>query len=135
MMLPDIELMSPTLNKWVHTKETQMSRTMLTDEQWKQIRSHLPAQSGYHGRPYTSDHRTTVEAILWVARTGAPWRDLPESYGKWNSVYRRFRRWSQRGLFRQVLEAMMGDMDLDVAMIDGTYMKAHQHSAGAKKEV
>ena len=112
-----------------------MARTMLSDEQWEQISSHLPSETANGGRPYVSGHRTTIEAILWIARTGAPWRDLPERFGKWNTVYRRFRRWSEKGLFCTVLEAMMGDMDLDVAMIDGTYIKAHQHSAGAKKAV
>ena len=111
-----------------------MARTMLTDEQWQRISPHLPPENNNGpGRPYIGDHRTTVEAILWIARTGAPWRDLPERYGKWITVYQRFRRWSQKGLFRRLLETMMGDMDLDVAMIDGTYIKAHQHSAGAKK--
>ena len=111
-----------------------MARTILSDEQWALISPHLPPETRTGGRPYIAGHRQTVEAILWIARTGAPWRDLPESYGKWDTIYQRFRRWSAKGLFRQVLEAMMGDMDLDVAMIDGTWLKAHQHSAGAKKE-
>lgn len=112
-----------------------MARTMLSDEQWELISPHLPSETRNGGRPYTGGHRMTVEAILWVARTGAPWRDLPERFGKWNTVYRRFRRWSECGLFRTVLDSLMQGMDLDVAMIDGTYIKAHQHSAGAKKAV
>ena len=110
-----------------------MARTLLSDEQWEQILPHLPPQAGGTGRPYIGDHRTTVEGILWIARTGAPWRDLPDRFGKWCTVYRRFRRWSDKGVFRKVLESLMAGMDLDVAMIDGTYMKAHQHAAGAKK--
>ncbi len=110
-----------------------MARDILSEEQWALIEAHLPPQKGGLGRPYTGDHRNTVEGILWIARTGAPWRDLPERFGKWGTVYRRFRRWSQKGVFRQVLESLMGDLDLDVAMIDGTWLKAHQHSAGAKK--
>lgn len=111
-----------------------MARELLSDEQWEQISPHLPPEQMRGRRSYIAPHRQTVEGILWIARTGAPWRDLPERYGKWITVYQRFRRWSQKGLFRRVLEAMMGEMDLDVAMIDGTYLKAHQHSAGACKE-
>lgn len=110
-----------------------IARELLSDEQWELIEPHLPHPTRNVDRPYVGDHRTTVEGILWVARTGAPWRDLPERFGKWTTVYRRFRRWSSKGVFAQVLFSLVGDMDLDVAMIDGTYLKAHQHSAGAKK--
>lgn len=97
-----------------------MAQTMLSDEQWEQISPHLPARAANGGRTYAGDHRTAVEGILWIARTGLPWRDLPEGFGKWDTVYRRFRRWSAKGLLRRVLESLMGEMDLDVAMVNDT---------------
>lgn len=97
-----------------------MAQTMFSDEQWEQTSPHLPAKAANGGRPYVGDQSTTVEGILWIARTGAPWRDLPEGFCKWNTVYGRFRRWSAKGVLRRVLESLMGEMDLDVAMINGT---------------
>ncbi len=70
---------------------------------------------------------------MWIARTGAPWRDLPERFGRWNTVYRRFRRWSQSGVFSRVLAALDHQLNLGAAMVDGTFVKAHQHAAGAIK--
>ena len=110
-------------------------RPVLTDSQWQRIAPLLPSAAGHSGRPYSSDHRTTVEGILWIARTGAPWRDLPERFGKWNTVYQRFRRWTRSGVFDRIFtEIADSDADLDVAMIDGTFVKVHQHAAGAPKE-
>ena len=108
-------------------------RPMLTDQQWVRIKKHLPPQNGSCGRPYISDLRTTVEGTLWIARTGAPWRDLSESFGKWISVYQRFRRWTRAGVFDAVFASPAGELDLDVAMVDGTFVKVHQHAAGAPK--
>lgn len=105
---------------------------MLTDDQWARIAPLLP--NPIRGRPYCSDHRTTVEAILWIARTGAPWRDLPGRYGKWMTVYQRFRRWTRQGVFQKVFESLGGDFDLRVAMVDGTFVRVHQHGTGAPKE-
>ena len=68
-----------------------MARTMLSDEQWNKMASLLPRVSGYHGRPYQQDYRTTVEGIPWIVRTGVPWRDVPACCGHWNTVYDRFR--------------------------------------------
>ena len=108
---------------------------MLTDQQWERIASLLPSEVGHHGRPYTGSHRSTVEGILWIARTGAPWRDLPERFGKWGSVYQRFNRWSRSGVFEKVFDVLAeSESDLGVAMIDGTFVKVHQHAAGAPKE-
>ncbi len=109
-----------------------MSRPVLSDAQWERIAPLLPPPAG-RGRPYTQDHRTTIEGILWVARTGAPWRDLPASFGKWITVYQRFRRWTRAGVFQAVFDAITAEVDLAVAMIDGTFVKAHQHAAGAPK--
>ena len=109
-----------------------MSRQVLTDTQWERIAPLLPAPK--RGRPYCTAHRVTVEAILWIARTGAPWRDLPERFGKWGTVYQRFRRWTHAGVFQAVFDSLAADLDLEVAMVDGTFVKVHQHAAGAPKE-
>lgn len=113
----------------------RLMRRMLTDQQWAKIEPLLPAQrSGQRGRPYNTDHRTTIEAILWIARTGAPWRDLPPEYGKWSTVYRRFNRWAKTGIFEQVFESLGTELDLGVMMVDGTFVKVHQHGSGPPKE-
>ena len=75
-----------------------------------------------------------VEAIFWVARTGAPWRDVPKEYGRWHSVYMRFSRWGKTGVWQRVWEAVKGDPDLEQLMVDSSIVKAHQHAAGAKKK-
>ena len=82
-----------------------------------------------------SDNRRVLEGIFWIARTGSPWRDLPERFGKWNTVWRRFARWRDAGIFDATLEALVasGAGDLTIQMIDSTVIRAHQHSAGAIK--
>ena len=110
-----------------------MPRKWLSDEQWERIVPFLPAERG-KGRPYAQDHRTTVEGILWILRTGAPWRDLPPAFGKWSTVYQRFSRWAKAGVFDKVFASLSDLLDLDVVMVDGTFVKVHQHGAGAPKE-
>ena len=110
----------------------------LTDEQWAALEPHLPPQRSATGRP-AKDHRTVVEAILWRLRTGAPWRDLPERYGPWQTVYSRFRRWQRAGVWARVLAALQaeadarGELDWSLHFVDGTTVRAHPHAAGAKK--
>ena len=70
---------------------------------------------------------------MWIARTGSQWRHLPDEYGKWNSVFRRFSRWSIKGVWHRVFEAMSDDPDFEYLIIDSTIVRAHQHAAGAKK--
>ena len=111
-----------------------MARTVLPTKQWRQLQKLLPSEKGHHGRPYTQSHRRTIEGILWIARTGAPWRDLPARFGPWNSVYRRFNRWTRQGVFQTVFNSMMKDLDMDVVMVDGTFIKVHPHGTGAPKE-
>lgn len=99
---------------------------------------HLPPQRAATGRP-AKDHRLIVEGILWRLRTGAPWRDLPERYGPWQSVYTRFRRWQRAGVWGRALAALQaqadarGDLDWSLHFLDGTVIRAHPHAAGAKK--
>ena len=73
-----------------------------------------------------------VEGVLWIVRTGAPWRDLPEVFGEWNSVFRRFSRWSQKGVWQRIFEALSDDPDFEYLIIDSTIVRAHQHASGAK---
>jgi transposase len=108
-------------------------RGELSDEAWEIITRFLPPQRGGVGRP-PSDHRPFVNGMLWVLRTGAPWRDLPVEYGKWNSIYQRFARWSKRGVWDAILEAVAnaGRADHSHHSLDSTVIRAHQHAAGAK---
>jgi transposase len=108
-----------------------LDRTVLSDVQWERIAPVVPGKDGDPGRSGT-DNRLFVEAVLWVARTGAPWRDLPSGFGNWNSVFRRFRRWAQKGVFDSIFEALSGDPDFEYVMIDGTIIRVHQHGSGAK---
>lgn len=110
-----------------------MPRTMLSDAQWRRLAPLLP-EMRTRGRPYADDHRLTVEGILWVVRNGVPWRELPERFGNWITVYQRFRRWTERGVFQRVFDSLAGELDLSVAMVDGTFVKVHQHAVGARKE-
>ncbi len=113
-------------------------RHELTDDQWQQLAPLLPPQRPSTGRP-AKDHRTVLNGIVWILRSGAPWRDLPERYGSWKTVYSRFRRWRETGLWDRILLALQADaahdgtLDGSLIMIDGTNIRAHQHAAGAKK--
>lgn len=108
-----------------------MPRSLLNDRMWAKLEPLLPPESGRRGRP-SLPNRPFVEAILWKHRTGAPWRDLPESFGPWISVFTRFNRWSRVGVWQAVLEVLRGDADTEWVMLDGTIIRAHQHAAGAK---
>jgi transposase len=92
---------------------------------------HCLGKKGDPGRT-GGDNRLFVEAVLWIARTGSPWRDLPPLFGQWNSVFRRFRDWVKAGVFERLFEAVSGDPDLEYAMVDGTIVKVHRHGQGAK---
>lgn len=105
----------------------------LTGAQWARIEPLLPAASKKGGRP-PRPHRIMVEAMLWILRTGAPWRDLPSAYGPWKSVYTRFSRWSAKGVFALLVEALSRDRDTEGYSIDATIVRAHQDASGAAKE-
>jgi len=109
-----------------------MDRLVLSDADWDRMSGLIigrPDQKGSTGR----DNRMFVEGVLWIVRTGSPWRDLPEVFGDWNSAFRRFSRWSQKGVWRRIFEAMSGDPDFEYLIIDSTIVRAHQHASGAKK--
>ncbi|MFH8630891.1 IS5 family transposase [Streptomyces lydicus] len=114
-----------------------MSRGDLTNREWSLLEPHLPPLGGRGGR--WSDHRTVLNGILFRVRTGVPWRDLPERYGCWKTVYERHRRWSADGTWDRLLQAVQADADLvgriDWSMVgvDSTSCRAHQHAAGARK--
>jgi transposase len=108
-------------------------RHALKDSEWEQIQDHLPGRFGTVGKP-AQDNRQFVEAVLWIAKTGAPWRDLPERFGRWNSVWRRFRRWALDGIWEAVFSLLSVAADLEEMMLDATIVRAHQHAAGAPKK-
>ncbi len=108
-----------------------MIRRSLTDAQWALICDLVPGKQGDSGKT-GKDNRLFVDAVLWLCRTGAPWRDLPGEFGPWYSVYTRFWRWSRRGGWESLFKAMVKDPDFEYLMIDSTIVRAHQHAAGAK---
>jgi len=115
-----------------------MRRHELTDDQWDRLASLLPPQRPPTGRP-AKDHRTIVSGIVQILRTGAPWRDLPERYGSWKTVYSRVRRWQQAGIWERILTELQaeaahdGRLDDTLILIDSRSIRAHQHAAGARK--
>jgi transposase len=109
----------------------------LTNTQWERLAPLLPPEKPAVGKP-NKDHRGVVNGILWKLRTGAPWRDLPERYGPWSTVYSRFRRWRLAGVWDRLFAAVQqqadaaGGLDWALHFVDGTVIRAHQHAAGAK---
>lgn len=106
-------------------------RHELNDDQWLRIESLLPGREGDPGRT-AEDNRRFVNAVRWIAKTGAPWRDLPERFGKWNSVFQRFHRWCKQGVWKRVAEALGQDFALEDLLLDSTVIRTHQHAAGGK---
>jgi len=108
-----------------------MERFVLTDAQWAKMEPHRlgkPTDPGRSG----SDNRRFGEAVLWIVRTGSPWRDLPTFFGNWNSVFKRYRDWAKAGVFARLFEACADEPDMEYAMIDATIVKVHRHGQGAK---
>ena len=108
-----------------------MIRRELTSAQWRRIEQLVPGKEGDKGR-HAEDNRLFVDAVLWIARSGAPWRDLPGEFGNWNSVFQRFRRWAKKGVWQRVFRALIEHPDFEYLIIDSTIVRAHQHAAGAK---
>ncbi|MCK6103632.1 IS5 family transposase [Brevundimonas sp. EYE_349] len=108
-----------------------MDRDVLTDAQWAKIEPHClgkPSDPGRSGR----NNRQFLEAVLWIARTGSPWRDLPERFGNWSTAFRRFRDWREADVFKRIFDALSDEPDLEYAMIDAKIVKVHRHGQGAK---
>ena len=105
----------------------------MSDEEWAFFEGFILAVRAPNGRKPTN-HRLVLDGIFWIARTGAPWRDLPGEFGKWSSVYRQFRRWTLSGLWEDIMEALnqSGAVPSTLQMIDSTVIRAHHQAAGAK---
>ena len=110
-----------------------MRRNALRDDQWCRIKEFLPGRDGHVGGR-AEDNRLFVEAVLYRYRTGCPWRDLPERFGKWKAVHQGFSRWAESGVFARIFTMLGSDHDNEYMMIDATIVRAHQHSAGAVKK-
>ena len=110
-----------------------MARMWLRNDQFERIAALLPGKASDPGRT-AANNRLFVEAVLWIARTGSPWRDLPTEFGSWNSAYQRFARWSRRGIWHCVFARLAQDADFEEVFIDSTIVRAHQHAAGAPKK-
>lgn len=108
-----------------------MIRLVLRDDQWERVAPLLPGKPSDPGVT-ARDNRLFLEGVLWIARTGSPWRDMPEAFGNWNSVWRRFRRWALKGVFDRVFNSLSEDPDFEYVIIDGTIVRVHQHGTGAK---
>ena len=105
----------------------------LTSAQWQRIEPLLPSPSKKGGRPPKS-HKVVIEALVWILRTGAPWRDMPSAYGPWKTIYTRFGRWSDSGVLARLFEALAREHDAEGFLIDATIVRAHQDAAGAAKK-
>ena len=107
-----------------------LPRHAISDANWDRVKDLLPGRPGLPGK-VAKDNRLFLDAVLWVARTGAPWRDLPERFGNWNSAWRRFDRWARKGVWQRIFETLQ-DPDLEWLILDSTVVRAHQHAAGQK---
>jgi transposase len=108
-----------------------MDRFVLTDAQWAKMAPHClgkPGDPGRRGR----NNRLFVEAVLWIVRTGSPWRDLPPAFGNWSSAYTRFRDWVKADVWKRLFDAVSEEPDMEYAMADATIVKVHRHGQGAK---
>ena len=112
---------------------TAQRRYELRDDEWERIKKYFEnKQPKGKGRP-PSDARTVLNGIIWVVKSGAPWRDMPERYGKLSTVYGWFARWQEEGLLAQILADLSIDADPQDMSTDSTCAKVHQHAAGAKR--
>lgn len=110
-----------------------MVQAWLRDDQFERIAEQLPGKVTDPGCT-AANNRQFVEAVLWIARTGSPWRDLPTQFGPWNSVYQRFDRWSRSGVWHRIFVQLAKDADFEEVFIDSTIVRAHQHAAGATQK-
>lgn len=110
-----------------------MERLILNDEQWAKIEALLPGKASDCGVT-AKDNRCFLEAVLWINRTGSPWRDLPEFFGHWHRVYVRYNRWAHKGVWQRVFEALAVVADVKFVHVDATIARVHQHGAAPKKD-
>ncbi len=103
----------------------------ISDKDWAALEAHLPGQAGQWGG-VAQDNRRFVNAVFWILRTGAPWRDLPPDYGDWKNTHRRFCRWRDKGVWEALLERLINEPDYEWLMIDASHCKVHPHAAGAR---
>ena len=115
----------PTEGKPSHRRHDMGERT------WRLLESHLPGRTGVWGGR-ARDNRQFVNAVFWILRTGAPWRDLPPDLGGWSNTHRRFIRWRDKGIWEKLLEQLMEAPDFEWLMIDASHIKVHPHAAGAR---
>jgi putative transposase len=108
-----------------------VKRYELSDEQWARIADLLPGKVGDPGRT-GADNRQFVNGVLWVLRSGAHWQDLPERYGKYKTVHKRFTRWAKAGIWERVFASLTGDPDNQYLMLDTTLVRVHQQAASGK---
>ena len=114
----------------------ETKRYEFTESEWKRIKDMLPPEQpkqGKRGRPAKYDNRCIMNGILWIARTGAPWRELPNRYSPWQTVYSRFRKWRDTGVFEAIFQALSIDADFENISIDSTSCKVHQSANGGGK--
>lgn len=113
--------------------EISLARDLMSDEEWAFHERFILAVRAPNGRK-PMNHRLVLDGIFWIARRGSPWRDLPEEFGKWSSVYRQFRRWTLSGLWEAMMDALneSGLVPDALQMIDSTVVRAHHQAAGAK---
>jgi transposase len=112
----------------------QPDRTLLNDDHWHALEPHIPAKEKSPGRKASGGNRLFLEAVLFLIRTGIPWRDMPRHFGHWNSIYKRFARWAKNGVWEEVFAVLSGgNLDLSEVSLDSTTVRAHQHAAGARK--
>ena len=107
-----------------------MLRMGIRDDQWDRIKDILPGRAGHVGVT-ARNNRLFIDAVLYRYRTGIPWRELPEKYGDFRNVHRRFSRWAEKGIWARLLSVLAQEADTEYVMIDSTVVRAHQHSAGA----
>ena len=106
-------------------------RHSIRDDQWEKIKDSLPGKKEDSGRT-CSDNQLFIKAVMWIARTGAPWRELPPEYGKWSTVHKRFIRCAKEGVWQMIFNTLAVDADTEWLMIDSTIVRAHHNAAGAK---
>ena len=111
--------------------KNEQQRHDISDAVWSLLEPHLPGQRGQWGG-IAQDNRRFINGVFWILRTGAPWRDLPPFYGKWGTVYQRFRRWRDKGIWEKLLEILVDEPDFEWLMIDASHCKVHPHAAGAR---